>query len=225
MREVDQNPLQQSGQAVIEAVIAALALAALWWAITWLARVQDFSLHVHHGVRYAAFSLSREGQVNNERVDAVWQALPQQWVTPNQESLLEIYEQRDWQLQQLAPVAPEDQVGGSNRAALLMSQELGAADEGAWRVEHRLAPTLRNVMAPFPTIYRRLAIAIGAAHAESDRNTWERIEQSATTWQQPFLTSRRLVEQVERGASGIDTAWKRPTPNTRWLHIWETEVP
>lgn len=225
MRDRYHHYLQQSGQAVIEAVIAALALTALWWAITWLARLQDFSLHVHHGVRYAAFALSREGLLNNKRVDAAWQALPRQWVTPNQGSLLAIYGQRDWQLQQLAPAATKDQPGGNYRPALVMSQELGTADDGAWKVAHRLTPAYQDGLAPFPTIHRTLAIAIGAGHAESDRSTREIVEQSATTWQQPFSTSRRLSEQIAGGASGVDAGWKRPAPTTRWLELWEAEVP
>ena len=225
MKEGLRKPLLQSGQAVIEATIACLALGALWWAIIWLARLQDFSLHVHHGVRYAAFSLSREGQFSADRIDASWQALPKQWVSSNQTPLLEIYDQRQWRLQHLAPVATQAQAGASDTMALAMARELGTADEGSWRVAHHLMPAVQTALAPFPIISRKLAIAVGAGHGESDANSRERLEQSATTWSRLADVSSRLLDRVDNGASGVDAAWKRASPSSRWLQLWEAEVP
>lgn len=244
------SALGQRGQAVAEALVALFALAALWLASSWLARVQDLALNLDHATRYRAFLSARhsglEGGTDvNERF---FYDASDQWSTLKGDAVLASrYAPVDWAVLSGHPVPEQARIGGDAPAASRLRHEWRIGDAGLVRARAALSPyvpaasldhdlTAEGAYPPgllragffdamWPRIQRHTAIAVGAGHSASDEAAASRVALSAYAWGEPAERSYRLGQRVASAASGVDAAWNRAAPLFDWLQPWAGDLP
>lgn len=232
----------QSGQAALEAMISALALAVLWVGIAWLGRIQDIALQASHAARYSAFMASRDhttAPVTQVRT-AFFTGVGNQWSDRRGGSLqASVYQAINVSRARGKPVAFDAQVGGSDPDSIQLREDWELDDPGVLSVHVSLAPRTASELfvgnkpllqleyfdAAYPTITRSVAILTGAGHAGSDILTAERIARSDLGWSGPTDSSVSAGRRVASVASKVDAAWGRPKPVFDWLGPWAGHVP
>jgi len=232
----------QSGQAALEAMISALALAVLWVGIAWLGRIQDIALQASHAARYSAFMASRDDTVaaTNQVRTGFFAGIGNQWSDLRGNALqTSVYQTISATLTRGKPIAFDAQAGGSDSNSIQLRKDWGIADQGVLSAQVSLVP--RNIDKPsggkesllklaqfdaaYPRITRHTAILTGAGHAGSDSLTAERIARSDLGWSGPADSSFRAGRRIASVASQVDAAWNRPAPVFDWLGPWADQVP
>lgn len=220
------HPYSQRGQAIAEALVAMIAIIALWQAVAWLARIQDLALNASHAARYGAFAASRNpALLDAEHVDMRFLTAQRlQWVDRRGRWLLsQIYQEPSLHIQRGEALPNDAQPGQSHADSKALRSEWKLADLGVVMARLRLQPLQPS--GPWPQLRRQLAIAVDAGHASSDTDTVQRLRQSSRGWADTVNNSVGLGRQVESSARGVDAAWSRSLPDYDWLMPWAADVP
>lgn len=233
---------RQSGQAAVEALISALALAVLWAGVAWLGRIQDVALQASHAARYAAFVGARDDTLipDSQVHPGLFTGTGNQWSDRRGEALLSsVYRTIDVTLIRGKPVGLDAQAGGSDPNTMTLRDDWNFADTGvlsaklslipyrpdAHRASNRSLLQLEQFDSAYPRITRHVSILTGAGHASSDHLTTERIKKSGLGWSDSVTDSSRLGRKVQSVASKVDAGWRRPEPEFDWLTPWEDYIP
>lgn len=234
------NP--QSGQAALEAMISALALAVLWVGVAWLGRIQDIALHASHAGRYSAFMASRDDAATSTSQvhTGFFTGQGNQWGDLRGDALqMSVYQTINVTLARGKAVAFNAQAGGSDPNSVQLREGWGIADRGVLSANVSLAPRtsadslddkdsllkLAQFDAVYPKITRHAAILTGSGHSSSDILAAQRIAKSELGWSGPAEFSIRSGHRVASVASKVDAAWRRPDPVFDWLVPWADQVP
>lgn len=241
---------RQSGQALLEGMVAMLVLLALWVGVAWLARFQDMALQASHASRFAAFSLARDpGYASIGAIRQSYFSGPgHQWkdrrgteilIAGRNEVVLDIT--RDARLPSGA------QPGADHAGATQLRKEWRLEDAGiasaavrvtAQRaVEQAQSETdrpgagdslglgLRHFDAYSMPLVRHTAILLDAGHASNDRETQVRVAQSDLGWGGAANASYGLGRKISSAMNAVDGAWQRPEPVFDWLGPWHEIIP
>lgn len=222
-----ENVATQEGQALLEALVALMALLALAWAVAWLGRLQDMALQAEHAARHVAFLGA--SQAEDDLPKAVqgaffdgrhhrWQDEQGQSWLPQGGQGLEVSLQRTHVLPAWAQPANRHAQGD------VLRQDWQVADDGVLHAQVRLQPETAQGPA-MPVIVRQAFILQGAGHAGSDVQTQQRVAQAAVPWAQTAQRSYRLSNTVAGRMRAVDKAWARADPEEEWLTCWQGFVP
>lgn len=135
--------VQQSGQALVEALICLMVIAVLWVAVAWLGRIQDLALHAQHGARFSAFAATR-GMSHTAAAAmraAVFHGPASQWADRRANRLpLSVYQDIALDYHRAPAIPDADQVGGSHANASQLRHDWITADDGVLSARIRLIP-------------------------------------------------------------------------------------
>lgn len=232
----------QSGQALVELLVVASALAVLWVVMPWLAHLQDMALSATHASRHVAFLASRgeSTQPGLSTVESFFSGGAHRWVDRRGESVLEAGRDVRLELQNGPPLSALGQPGGTHANATILRREWSLEDEGL--ISARVSLTfwggprwpphgprgklgLDVYDAPYPSLTRATAILRGGGHAVSDSDTQERVGQSAQAWAGARAVSVSHGRTVQMRTAGVDAGWARAAPDFDWLSRWSGHVP
>lgn len=217
---------QQRGQAMVEALVALVAIIAMWHAVAWIARLQDLALQAHHAARYGAFAAARQPKnVSHAAPDLRFFTMQRlQWTDTRGRWLLpSIYQEPRWNFTSTTPMPNHAQPGLDHDASRTLRRQWGVEDPGVVVAGITLQPVAEQ--GNWPRLHREVAIAVDAAHASSDADAAERIRQSSLGWYAAANTSAQRGQQVVSRAQGVDAGWGRPLPEFDWLMPWAGDVP
>lgn len=220
---------QMGGQAVVEALISIMVLALLWFAVSWLGRIQDLALDTAITARYGAFYAARQNSNANRALpNNKFITLQQtQWQDQRGGSLVHDYYyapaitySRGTQLQSSA------QLGANNLSATILREQWHAADTGILNAQVSLQPKLAvQGYGFYPQIIKSVSIATGSAHSGSDAHTAQNLSASDYGWSDHADNSYRTGRTVSSAVSELDSSWGRALPLFDWLQSWASEVP
>lgn len=241
----EQGPAQQ-GQALVECLVATLALAALWVSVSWLGQYQDIAMSVTHAGRHAAFLASRLG-LENAQESAEGRALTLRYFTGDAHRWKDrrgmtvidpsLAVHVAWQ--RLAPLADAGQPGGASPSLVDLRRDWHVQDEG--RIQTSVRVQFEKSMPPaetgaqplgldmrdarYPTLQRSAYILAGSGHAASDATVQAGVMRSGRAWSSAYGTSRSIGGLAVLQAAPVDMAWNRPMPDFDWLQPWSGRVP
>lgn len=237
---------RQSGQALVESLVAVLGLSALWAALHWLSQYQDMALSALHASRHAAFLASRAGGDAlvqaagvEQAVDRYFAGRAHQWRDRHGEALLQPDRDLRVEVRRLAPISDFAQPGGAGSVERTLRRDWLVEDGGMvqagvtldfahlaqdTRPDSRPLGMVRFDL-PYPRLERRLSLLVGAGHAQADGATQARVGASGLAWSAAYSASRAAGGEVAVRAEGVDTAWNRPGPEFDWLAPWSGRVP
>ena len=231
----------QSGQALVESLVAMLALAVLWVALHWLAHYQDMALSAIHASRHLAFVAARA--VPEEAGHAVAQrffnGLAHRWTDRRGRVLLEDTAVHVSQSRP-RPLSAQAQPGKNLPHSAILRRDWGLEDAGILRA--RVALDFSRMMAPsrkhgkgllglhvfdlpYPPVARSTSILTGAGHAASDAGVQDRVAASRLAWSDAQVASRTAGEEIALRAHGVDAGWDRADARFDWLRPWSGRVP
>lgn len=233
----------QAGQALVESLVAMLALVVLWGALHWLAHYQDIGLSSVHASRHAAFAATRTGadEPGQEIASHFFTGSAHRWVDRRGEAVLDAQAPFALSWQRLRPLSPEAQPAGRLMQAATLRRDWQLDDRGI--LQARIAAGFavgRGDGAPtgignrlqlhvfdhsYPPLARSIGILTGAGHAPSDAQVQNRIGASALAWSGAQSASRLSGGSVQLRADGVDMGWSRPAPTYDWLQPWSGRVP
>lgn len=237
---------QQRGQALVEGLVAALALAVLWVSLNWMGQYQDMAMSAVHASRHAAFLASRyEVQALAQNDAAVSQVRryftgnAHRWTDRRGAARLnpETGLHPSWSRGRALPA--EAQPGGSAAHASVLRRDWGLEETGVVHAQVRvefeaprgpaddhlrpLGTDLRD--RAYPGLRRSAYILAGAGHAASDTSVQASLSQSRLAWASAYGASRSIGAAVASRASPVDAGWDRPAPDLDWLQPWSGRVP
>lgn len=230
---------RQSGQALVEAIVAMLGMLSLWVAIAWLARFQDMALQASHASRFSAFSLTRDG--HPDLIGGVrrhyFSGPAHLWSDRRGRHLLGGGQPEvglDIDTGQV--LLPSAQPGGAHEHASALRRQWRIQDSGivSARVTVQPRPSGRTAAAGvkgmdaglayfdhwYPSMSRHTAILSGAGHASDDLAVQRRVAESGLGWSDSALRSRQLGQRVQEKVQPLDRGWNRPEPEFDWLQPW-----
>ncbi|WP_186332213.1 hypothetical protein [Bordetella genomosp. 13] len=196
---------RQRGQGVVEALLAAAALAACVHAIAWTARVQFHALEVSQAGRLAAFSAARARQAAEG--DGATQIRLYQPAADTASGL-----SADAVRGQLA--SQWQHLDGTLLAARAQRE---VAPSGGWDSAWRVAEPL--------VLHRHTALAEQAGHASSDTQAQQRLTESTAGWGHAADTSLGLSRTLRKRAGNVDAAWGGRKPGDDWVSDWADLAP
>lgn len=233
---------RQRGQALVESLVALLALAVLWVALSWLAHYQDAALAATHASRYVAFVAGRGEQLGTyQALYATRQAFPYR----GGESVVVSSEVPDASVsisrQRLTPLSVSAQPGAGSVTATTLRNDWSLADKGIVRARVSLSfgdPSLgvgasqdaslfklRAFDLAYPPLSRSISILTGAGHGVSDGEVQSRVAASSIAWAAAYGASRAAGSEVTMRADGVERGWGRSAPDFDWLQPWSGQVP
>lgn len=217
---------RQRGQALVEGLVAMLALIAMAGSIAWLYRLQDIALQASHASRALAFEYARNPQA--QEVSAVAEHVfhrDQRWNDKQGNSLLRPGSVQRQVLLSNVPMhlsqLPEHAVP---RAATAW-QELSQAGGSIATALVVVSPDGGSARLKDLKFMRQIAILFDAGHAESHEQTQQRIAQSASLWRSTADVSSALGRKTQMLLKPVDAAWNRPSPDFDWLSSWAGGLP
>lgn len=208
---------RQRGQAVAEALLAAITLGACAYAIAWTGRLQHQAMVASQDSRVAAFtavrgplpaSLSADSRLDVERVDG-----PPAVVGGSAAEAVQGRLADDW-------------LRVDRRLIRLQAErriELGIGLEQARRMGAAMSDT--TVAEEAAMLRRHTALAEGAGHAESDRAGHQRIAAGTLGWRDTVLASQDLSRALRQRIGALDAAWGGRRPDDDWLSVWNDLAP
>ncbi len=195
----------QRGQGVVEALLAAAALAGCVHAIAWTARLQFNGLEVSQASRLAAFSAARARQAAQD----------------DGATAIRLYRPVGDMAQELTPDAVRGQLAAQwlrvDDSLLAAQARRRVAPNGGWDSVGRDAQPL--------VLLRHTALAAQAGHATSDAQAQHRLAESRAGWSGVTDASRRLSRTLRNRAGEVDAAWGGRKPGDDWLSAWHDLVP
>ena len=235
--------LGQRGQALLESLIAVLALAVLWVAIHWLAHYQDMALSASHASRHAAFLATRADPEPVVDAGALGQKFfsgsAHRWVDRRGTPLLQPESNVLPSWRRHAPLTALSQPAAASAYAATLRRDWSVHDRGILQATVAVGfpqsgPAtgtpdgplkLSTFDEPYASFSRNLSILTGAGHAGSDTATQARLADSPLAWASPAATSRSAGAAVGALAQGVDAGWGRSGPQFDWLQPWRGQVP
>lgn len=231
-----------AGQALVELLVAMLALLLLWAATAWLGRLQDIALQAGHAARHLAFSAVRqkEGDWGGLVRAAYFDGLQHRWMDRRGQSLLKPEEQGvAAQVSRLDGLLAAAQPGGASSQAGQLRNDWQVSDNGVVHASVRIAfqNALKPVAGPawgdglramdsiLPSIHRHAYILEGAGHADDDISTRQRLEQANMPWARAATASYGLSGRVSGFMEAVDRPWGRANPGSDWLTRWQEWLP
>ena len=225
--------IDQSGQALAEALVALGALASLCLAIAWLGRTQDAALQLSHASRQAAFAWAHQDLPDADlaaQAAADGLAPGQRGRTRSGADLLSgsIRVRLD-ALPVLQGRRPGDPVPG----AADIRGELRLGDETLWRAgvgartagRDRISGGLRDFDDQALFLLRQTVIMRGTGAAADDAAVQGTLGGSGRVWARAGRVSQAVGAGVDRRMQGVDAAWGRERPDWDWLGPWTSQVP
>jgi len=210
-----------------EALVAMLALAALFWAIPLLGRYQDIALDTLHASRTAAFAMTQTDEIDSSVIRHHFAESALRWrdaggtpLLPDDGIMLRF---------DRSPLATGAQPGQQDAAARALRHDWQIEDRGI--VFATVAVHPRNVLnapqwhEPHLRIERHTAILAGAGHAMSDQEGQHRIARGTAGWSRAAETSIRAGRTIADAMQAVDAGWHRPSPELDWLSPWAGLVP
>lgn len=238
----------QAGQALLETLVASLALASLWVAVHWLSHYQDVALSATHASAYTAFAASRlfsgDGESAASQPGVLSHFAPDvhRWkdLQGRPSFVLDRHFHVDWKRgESLTAYA---QPGQFLSDSSLIRRDFQIDDEGlvtanvALNFHDSLVPEsshsahtsllgLRAFDAAYPSLRRHISILVDAGHARTDADAQARVDYAPLAWARAYESSRAAGRMVHARAQGIDDAWGRTDPSFDWLGAWQGDVP
>jgi len=191
---------RQSGQALVELLVAMLSMTALALAVVWLGRFQDAALQAEHGAHRLAFLGARGDTL---------------WTNPTHT------------LTRLTPLPPAAQPAGAHMHAAALRRDWEVTDGGGLQVVVRLQPVQATgfQLPAWPALERRAVMLTGTGHASGDEPVRQRLANADVPWAQAAAVSYGLARQVTEFMMPVDQPWGRTAPDDEWLSRWQGRVP
>lgn len=227
----------KSGQALLEMLVAVLALAMLWASSAWLGRAQDMALQASHTARHAAFTeaIQAEGLAQVQAHRVYFDQRLHRWQDRRGDSLLgKEASGVSTQLHRLAPIGSLAQPAPKHPQGPQLREQWQLADQGVLRASVSVTPhSSSNVPSGaaklpegiLPTIRRQAYILKDAGQSHDDISVQQRLAQAELAWGQAAGVSYDLSERLTASLMPVDRAWRRPAPEAGWLHLWQDWVP
>ena len=236
------STMPQQGQALVEALVVALALVVLWVAVAWLAHYQDAALSATHASRFAAFTATRLDE--EDEVAAATMPLftgsPYRWNDRKGQSVIDFESSMRVHPRRLAALSAHAQPGQGSAQASILRRDWEVADPGILQAEIHLSfPKRDTATSPtdsgrlglnvfdraYPSLVRSTAILTGAGHGSTDAGVQTRLTQSTLAWSSAYRDSLGAGRTAEAAAVGVDLAWGRPAAEFDWVFPWSGYVP
>lgn len=186
---------RESGQSLIEGMLGLAVVGTLAIALHATALWHDYSLQALHASATAGF-LNTLGKRGPGDSTFLDTRAGEPPFDRSDRALM-----RDWQIGEVGLI-----VGTHQREGVVLSAS---------------AP----VWVPAPRIERRTYLHGGTGHAVSDAQAQLRIGSSGLAWSAAADRSIDLVSQSRVQLQRMDSAWRRPAPDTDWLTRWTGYVP
>lgn len=234
---------RQKGQALVESLVALLALAVLWVALNWLAHYQDAALSATHASRHAAFVASRGEQPDGHQAEAApfFTGSAHHWKNRKGQAVLEFDISVSTSRQRLPPLSAAAQPGAGSATATTLRREWSLADEGILRARVALdfiglqplvdgnsdasLLKLQGFDRAYPPLSRSISILTGAGHAGADDEVQSRVAASSLAWAAAHGVSRAAGTEITMRAEGVEGGWGRSAADFDWLQPWSGQVP
>jgi len=190
----------QSGQALVELLVAMLSMTALALAVVWLGRFQDAALQAEHEAHHLAF-LGARGDPS--------------WTSPTHA------------LTRLTPLPPAAQPAGEQTHGAALRRDWAVADGGSLQAVVRVQPTqVTGFQLPaWPAFERRGVVLTDSGHASGDERVRQRLANADLPWAQAAAASWGVARQVTEFMMPVDRPWGRVAPDEEWLGRWQGMVP
>lgn len=231
----------QSGQSLLEGMLALMLLASVWIAVGWLGRLQDIALATQHASSRLAFAATRhEHNGMPDRIrEQFFQGPAQQWADRSGRPLLAATAEKvPISLDRSAFLPASAQPGGAGLVAAQLRQDWGMHDSGVLnaRVTSQPSPTTHLVGKAgvldlhifdlaYPRLSRHTAILVGAGHAANDASVQHTLPNSGLAWANAVEQSQAAGRKVADIMNAVDAGWHRPEPNFDWLTPWTALIP
>ncbi|GAA5234278.1 hypothetical protein GCM10025795_25420 [Verticiella sediminum] len=204
------------GQALAEAAVALVALAALFWAVVWTGRFLDAALGVAHASHAVAMQATRATVLEASAHILASGGTP--------------VEARTWR----APAGLARQVsrrnlpaqgepGAGHAAATALRRDWGAEDTGVQ--VFRVSAGVSGPDGAALVVRRASAILRGAGHAGSDVDVQQRLARGGAGWARAAQASAAAASPVIGPAHQADAGWPRARGGVEWLAAWAGLVP
>jgi hypothetical protein len=234
-------PAKQAGQAVLEACIMLALFLLLWFALSWLAGLQDVGLAAQHAGRQVAFMHAR-GSHDDMQAAARRHFLSgpaHRWSSTDGATLFDIASDASQvHVDNGTALFEQAQPGGVAPHAAALRQ--GWALQGSGIVTARVSVTTQasrklsgflsgdpagHVMGASWTLHRHTSVLANAGHAENDDAVQKRVADSRPAWAESAQVSYALARRISDRMGAVDSAWKRPLLRMDWLEAWQGAVP
>lgn len=223
----------QQGQAIVEGLVVLLALTALWSAISWLGCLQDIDLQAVHASRYAAFSATRQPNMDghsNTRHTAqthFFSGPTHRWAdAQGGRMLLNTAQEVRFNIDRTQQLPMHAQPGGSDGNATILRTDWHIADTGIVDSHATVRPSAVNFADwGISGVRRHTAILVGAGHVVTDAHVQGRLADSAMAWGNGSQASYRAGRNIAGAMVAVDAGWNRPEPVFDWLGPWTGMVP
>lgn len=233
---------EQAGQALLESLIAMLALVALWGGLHWLAHYQDAALSATHASRHAAFLATRvpAESIAQAVMHPYFSGAAYRWTDRRGQAVLDAETSVYLSGQRLQPLSSQAQPGRGLGVAAILRRDWGLEDNGILRVRVRLEDDRQAVIqrddeasllklgafdTPYPSLVRSTGILAGAGHASSDAESQNTATASGLAWSAAYSVTRLAGQEVASRAAGVDAGWGRPEVSFDWWQPWVGKVP
>lgn len=234
---------RQTGQALVEALLAFTVLLAVWAAIAWLGRFQDIALQASHASRHAAFSYARGEPVQIEAIRSNYFTAPSHRWADRRGSLLfsRSGTEASLEIDRSTGLFAGAQPGLDRAYAPVLREQWALADTGIVKAgihiqlpvrahASQVLPTsfmagLRQFDQAYPRLVRHTSILTYAGHASNDDSAQERVAGASLAWASAAELSYALSSQVTSAMKAVDAGWGRPDPSSDWLKAWAGKVP
>lgn len=189
---------QQKGMALVEACLVGLVLGLMILAGRWLMQQQHRLQHMQQSAHLALFSHDAQGKPVPVVAD------------PGQH------------------LEPSRFLASQGSATESLQQELLKMPSGAWTAQSRVSvpwPRWLSALAKHTQLHRQSQLWAGAGQAASTQQTRQRLESSATAWEEAASSSRSAARGTVGHVRPLDSAWGRSQPDLDWLGRWQDFVP
>ncbi|HWL27346.1 MAG TPA: hypothetical protein VNQ97_00430 [Burkholderiaceae bacterium] len=240
-RPTGRVPARQAGQALVEGCIVLALFLLLWFALSWLAGLQDIGLAAQHAGRQLAFKHARGSQddVHAAARRHFLSGPAHRWSSIDGSTILDTSLEASRVHIDIGPDLEEQaQPGGAAPHAAALRDGWALNDTGIVTARVSVAtlasPAMSgrvsghvhsNASGASLTLRRHTSVLANAGHAEDDGAVQKRVAGSGPGWGDAAHVSYSLAQRISDRMAAVDSAWKRPLPRTDWLEAWAGAVP
>lgn len=209
----------QKGQALTEALILLVLLAALFMAVTWLGKLQDIGLQLNHASRHNAFKIAYQKQDLSTDSYLADYLSNSRWARQDGANLI-----GDFELA-ITPteINPYKYANKKFVSSLALFDELKLVDKNLWQITASTNTAERN--RPDLRLSRFTTILRDVPSIKDDAQVQTNLANSNSAWRRNSDQSIRLGQELTSRLKGLDKAWNRSLPDWDWLKSWTGEVP
>ncbi len=223
----------QTGQALVESLLAFVVVASFVIGILWLGQLQDLKLQLGHMSRRAAFAAVQQNMAEDRYTSSanIYLQHPGNfWSTRLGHAL---NKQSEAIKRQVAALDPSAKPGGPLKNAAWLRRELRLGDDAisVFAISSSLAGAseFNNELNSFDrlaiTLNQATAILNGSGAGDADKEIQQRIATSQHLWASFANYSKTHGSNVATAMQAVDAAWGRPQPGWDWLSAWSGSVP